>query len=75
MNNRSELEFLDILNIVSFVMNLANYDTSLNQGDKLDIINTLNDDTNLLLEKILAHLQEQDKMLHEIKEMLSNESG
>ena len=53
MNRQYDL--LDVLNILSFVIGLLNYDENLTQNDKQE-----------LLEEIHAHLEEQDIKLEEI---------
>ena len=53
MNRQYDL--LDVLNILSFVIGLLNYNENLTQNDKQE-----------LLEEIHAHLKEQDIKIEEI---------
>lgn len=55
-----QLEFLDILNIMSFVIGLMNYSENLTQGDKQDLMSALDKQTENMLNDIHKHLQEQD---------------
>lgn len=66
-NNRNELEFMDILNIMSFIIGMMNYGENMTQGDKQDIMHSLDNQTQTLLENIHNHLTEQDRKLEEIQ--------
>lgn len=74
MNNEN-LSMLDILNIISFVIGIMNYDENLSQSDKQDLMSALNEQTNLLLDSIHKHLKEQDKKLDTILEVLNNDKN
>lgn len=74
MNNEN-LSMLDILNIISFVIGIMNYDENLSQSDKQDLMSALNEQTNLLLDGIHKHLKEQDKKLDTILEVLNNDKN
>lgn len=74
MNENSQLEFMDILSIMSFVISLKNLDENLSQNDKQDLQKNLSDNTHLLLKEIHAHLEEQDKKINEILEELKHDS-
>lgn len=64
MNRQYDL--LDVLNILSFVIGLLNYDENLTQNDKQELLEELNNQTTTLLEEIHAHLKEQDIKIEEI---------
>lgn len=64
MNRQYDL--LDVLNILSFVIGLLNYNENLTQGDKQELLEELNNQTSTLLEEIHSHLKEQDIKLEEI---------
>ena len=74
MNNEN-LSILDILNIISFVIGIMNYDENLSQSDKQDLMSALNEQTSLLLNGIHKHLKEQDKKLDTILEVLNNDKN
>ena len=64
MNNDSkEWGFLDILNILSFVIGVANYDENITQGQLQDMAMRVADD-------IHQHLQEQDEKIDKLLELL-----
>ena len=66
-----QLEFLDILNIISFSINMMNLNENLTQGDKQEILEDFSKKADILLNDIHKHLSEQDtkidKILKEIK--------
>ena len=67
-----QLEFLDILNIMSFVIGLMNYNENLTQGDKQDLMSALDKQTENLLKDIHNHLQEQDIKIDKLIERMDN---
>ena len=56
----NDIEFLDILNILSFVIGVMNYNENLTQGDKQELMSALDRQTENMLKDIHTHLQEQD---------------
>lgn len=74
--NNGQLDFLDILNIMSFIIGLMNYDENLTQNDKQDLMQELNAKSDKLLKEIHRHLTEQDKKIDTIlKEVRKNEDN
>lgn len=74
--NNGQLDFLDILNIMSFIIGLMNYDENLTQNDKQDLMQELNAKSDKLLAEIHRHLTEQDKKIDNIlKEVRKNEDN
>ena len=65
-----QLEFLDILNILSFIIGWMNYTENLTQGDKQDLMSALDKQTEKMLEDIHTHLQEQDIKIDQILERM-----
>lgn len=65
MNDR-ELDFMDILSIISFVVGLANYQENLTQSDKQDLMKAVNTQASTVLHEIHGHLEAQDKMLKQL---------
>lgn len=65
-----QLEFLDILNILSFIIGWMNYTENLTQGDKQDLMSALDEQTEKMLEDIHTHLQEQDIKIDQILERM-----
>ena len=70
LNDSNNLDFLDIINIVSFAIAIANYNENLNQSDKQDLIHKLDKQTSELLSQLNAHLKHQDKNIDKILTML-----
>ena len=67
-----QLDFLDVLNIMSFVIGLMNSDENLTQNDKQDLMQELNAKSDKLLEEIHKHLTEQDKKIDSILKEVKN---
>ena len=70
LNDSNNLDFLDIINIVSFAIAIANYNENLNQTDKQELIHKLDKQTSELLSQLNAHLERQDKNIDKILTML-----
>ena len=68
-NNNNE--FIDLVNIASFVLGIMNLQENLTQSDKQDIVNELKNETSIVLNKINTHLQEQDNKINKILELLN----
>ena len=62
--------FLDIINIVSFAIAIANYNENLNQTDKQELIHKLDKQTSELLSQLNAHLERQDENIDKLLTML-----
>lgn len=62
----SQLSFLDIINIASFLISLENLEENMTQSDKQDLQKELSDKADLLLKEIHQHLEQQDKKIDEI---------
>lgn len=65
MLNR-ELDFIDILSIMSFVVGLMNLDENLTQGDKQELMTELDNKTNNLLKELRKELKYQNDLLDNI---------
>lgn len=74
MSNNGQIDFLDLISIMSFVIALMNLDENMTQGDKQDIQHDLADKADLLLNGIHAHLEEQDIKLSQILEELKHDN-
>ena len=70
LNSNKQFEFLDILNVASFYLGILNLNQNLNQTDKQEIENKLNDSLAAKVQEIHAHLQEQDNKINKIMEAL-----
>jgi len=71
---KGEFTFLDILNIMSFIIGTMNLNENLTQGDKQDLLQEFSSKADLLLKEIHSHLQMQDDKLDKIMEEISNDS-
>ena len=63
-------DFIDAIQIVSFIIGVLNYKENLTQNDKDDILNRLDQQTKDILTKVNNALEEQNEMLREILEKL-----
>ena len=62
--------FIDAVQIVSFILGILNYQENLTQNDKDDILNRLDQQTKDILTRVKSALEEQNTMLREILERL-----
>ena len=68
--NNDQLDFLDIVNILSLIVSIMNLNENLTQNDKQELIEDLNSVTQKLLKEIHTHLREQDFKLEIINTKL-----
>ena len=68
--NRQNEQFDLILNVVSLVIGLMNFQENLTQSDKQDIVNNFDKKTEFVLNEIHSHLEKQDKKIDEILLMI-----
>lgn len=68
--NNNQLDFLDVVNILSFIVSIMNLNENLTQNDKQELIEDLNTVTQKLLKEVHAHLQQQDIKLDIINNKL-----
>ena len=61
-----QLTFLDLLNVMSFLIGLENLESNLTQNDKADLQKSLSENAERLLTEIHSHLEAQDKKIEEI---------
>ena len=66
-------DLMDALNMVGFLVGIANYNENLSQSDKDDIMEKLDTQTKELLETIQGEIERQNMMLEEILERLESE--
>ena len=66
-------DLMDALNMVGFLVGIANYNENLSQSDKDDIMEKLDTQTKELLETIQGEIERQNRMLEEILERLEGE--
>lgn len=65
-------DFLDALAVVSFFVGLANYRENLTQNDKAEIMDKLDRQTKDILVKLQKEIEDQNKMLIRILELLED---
>lgn len=70
MTDNGQLDFLDILGVLSFVIAVINLDENLSQSDKQELLEEFNDKASLLLTEIHNHLEKQDVKLSSIEQLL-----
>ena len=63
-------DFLNALQLVSFIVGVQNYKENLTQNDKDDIMNRLDQQTKDILTKVQNEIEHQNDMLEEILERL-----
>ena len=65
-NENNQFEFLDVITVVSFIMQLQNQ-------SKLFSLHDIQDDNNRISAEIHQHLQQQDEKINKILELIDNE--
>lgn len=68
-----QLDFLDLLNIMSFYIGLMNLQENVTQGDIQEVMKELANEADRLLTEIHEHLEDQDNKLNIILQSLSRE--
>lgn len=67
-------DLLDAVTLLSFMIGIANYGQNLSQNDKDDMMQALDRKTNAMIERLENDLEEQNKMLKEILNILKEGS-
>ena len=67
MNENQQFELLDVLTIISFLLQVKN-------NEKLFSITDIQEDNNRIATDIHKHLTEQDQKINKIMEILKNEN-
>ncbi len=62
--------FLNLINIADFVLGIMNLQENLTQSDKQEIVDKLGKESDVILNKIHEHLEQQDKKIDRILEIL-----
>ena len=74
MNDNGQLNFIDLLSIMSFYIGLLNLDMNITQNDMerqtADIDKRVNEHLHDVLDEIHEHLQDQDERLSYIQKQL-----
>ena len=73
--NNGQLDFLDLISIMSFVVGLINLDENVTQSDKQELQHDLADKADMLLQEIHNHLEKQDIKLDHILKRLEEYDG
>ena len=74
MNDNVQFDFLDIINILGFIVSVGNLKENLSQNDKQDLQNDLSEKAERILNEIHTHLQDQDEKLNRIMEILNEKN-
>lgn len=72
MTNAGQLDFIDVLSILSFLVALMNLDENMTQGDKQELQEDLANKADILLSEIHSHLEMQDIKLEGIIKRLED---
>ena len=70
----NELNFLDIITLLSFVISLENLESNMTQNDKQDLQRDLSEKADWILNEIHSHLEAQDKKIDLIMEKLNEKN-
>ena len=66
--DNNQLDLLDVLSVLSFLIGIMNLDENISQGD-------LQDKAQLILDEIHGHLQTQDEKIDKILEVLNEKDA
>lgn len=69
-----ELTFLDMLSVVSFLIGVRNLQLNVTQEDAQNLQKELSKKTDLLLQELHGHLEQQDEKINEILNLLRGEN-
>lgn len=72
-DENGEFTFIDIISLVSLAIGLENLNENLTQGDKQDLQDSLSKNMDRVLNEIHTHLEEQDKKIDKILEVIKND--
>ena len=75
MTDNGQLDFLDLISIMSFIVGLINLDENVTQSDKQELQHDLADKADMLLQEIHNHLEKQDIKLDHILKRLEENNG
>ena len=68
-------ELLDVITLLSFILQVQNYNENLSQNDKADLMHALDHKINDLLERMEQDIKDQNEKLDEILERLRKFDG
>ena len=66
--------FIDAVNMASFILSIMNYQENLTQNDKSEILQNSQNVSDTIINRIDSHLQEQDRKIDKIIELLEKMS-
>jgi hypothetical protein len=70
IKDSNNIDFLDMLGVMSFLIGILNYGENVSQGDMQELAQALGQRTSEAVEDIHMHLQEQDRQIGEILQIL-----
>ena len=69
----NQLDFLDLVALLSFFVGVENLDLNVTQEDAQRLEHELSNKASLILTEIHEHLEQQDKKIEQILEVLKND--
>ena len=72
VKDSNSLDLLDVLTVLGFYVGILNLDMNITQNDLQETSESLDKALRTQVSEIHAHLEEQDRMLREIKERLES---
>ena len=73
LKDDANIDFLDIITLLGFMVSVENLNANLTQNDKQDLQQDLAEKSDRILTEIHTHLEEQDKQIKWIIERLNND--
>ena len=75
VKDSNSLDLLDVLTVLGFYVGILNLDMNITQNDLQETSESLDKALRAQVNEIHAHLEEQDRLLREIKEKLEYEDN
>lgn len=72
--DNGQLDFLDTITLLGFIISVENLNENLSQNDKQDLQNDLSEKADKILMEIHSHLEAQDEKLNMIMERLNEKN-
>lgn len=74
-NSNNNLSFIDVINILDFMLGLKNLDMNITQNDMQELQSKFNDELESVVSEIHSHLKIQDDKIDEILKILNKKDS
>ena len=74
-NSNNNLSFIDVINILDFMLGLENLDMNITQNDMQELQSKFNNELESVVSEIHGHLNIQDDKIDEILDILNKKNS